>query len=107
MQKAGERMIQQLAVRLLGNYEHRLDEAVEGDYRLLERTNKYRPGLMNKAINLCVKNKSFIDEVDTQDVFDLMKEKKPELYDSIISDPEREQWARREMKSILTFLKDV
>lgn len=106
MKKAGERTAQQLAVRVLSKYEDRLDEAVENDYRLLERTNQYRPGLMEKAINISAKNRSFIADVEADDIMDLMEDKKPELYRKIHSDPERKKWAMRELKSILKYLKN-
>jgi len=103
--KMHKRMLTEFGVRLLSAYENRLDEAVRNDYKLLERTAKYRPGVLDKADSYKHKYKAVLREIETNDVWNLMERKKPDLYDNITSDRERKEWADRELQAILNYLK--
>jgi len=101
----GMRILKEFGIRLLSAYEERLVEAAENDYKLLERTMKYRPGIIDKADKYKVKFKPAINGLETDDVWELMEEKKPQLYRNITSDPEVHDWAEEELQTILNYLK--
>jgi len=99
-------ILKRFGVSLLSAYENRLDEAVQNDYNLLERTLKHRPDIMDKADQYKTKFQPALRELTVQDVWDFMEDKKPGLYKSMNRDPETRQWADRELKVILRYLQD-
>jgi len=103
--RMNSRILREFGVQLLSAYESRLDEAVENDYDLLERTMKYKPGIMDKADKYKSKFKPAVRELETDDVWELMEKKKPELYEKIYHDPETYAWAEEELQAILNYLK--
>lgn len=83
-----------------------MEEAASNDYKLLERTMKHRPDIIDKADRYKVKFRPAIRETEVQDVWDLMKEKKPKLYNDIISDDAVYEWANEELNTIIAYLKN-
>jgi len=102
---AGERVVERFFLKLIDPFDREdLEDAVRRDVSLLDETAAANPGLLSKAEALARRFRGQRGLLTVENIIEWMKDRRPELYFYLASDPAAHAWIDRQIREFRDFL---